>query len=192
MIELIELSIEDMRGAKPPFEPPPNCWVAGGAVRRWFTGDEKLSDVDIFGPADDIKDFVDTCGFAKTFESKNAITFKKDGAAIQAILLPFKNVEACLDSFDFTLCQFAWDGTRIYTTPKAIIGTLRRHLAVHILGEFAVDSLRRAFKYQEKGFKPCAGTIRDLALGLSGMSQTDIQNAVEISPKGGIRTVRYD
>jgi len=57
---------------------------------------------------------------------------------------------------------------------------------------FAADSLRRAFKYQTKGFTPCAGTIRDLATAFTTITREQIQAQVEMSPNGGKRLVRFD
>jgi hypothetical protein len=102
-------------------------------------------------------------------------------------------VEDLLDSFDFTVCQFAYDGSNVFSTPEAIISVTRNHLGVHnISKEFAVDSLRRAFKYSKKGYYPCNGTIQKLADSLRGLTAEEVKNAVEISPGGGRRLIRID
>jgi len=188
-----------MVGQKPDFVPFPNrAWIAGGAIRRWFAGTEELSDVDVFFPSQEVFDaYVQTLtgnGFSKTYVSQNADTYSNGKHLVQCIKVNFfKDVNELFDSFDFTLCQFAWDGNKIYSTTEAIISVLRKHLGVHkIKEEFAVDSLRRAFKYCSKGYKPCSGTIIDLANSMIGLTKEKVATAVEISPAGGKRIIRID
>jgi hypothetical protein len=196
-MEIITLLEEQMLGKKPFIEPIEGVVIAGGAIRKWFTGKEKNSDVDVFSSSESLlekfkieklKDYIPISS------TKNAATFKSGDKIVQLINGKlFNGVKEMFDNFDFTCCQFAWTHQGIYTTSKAIISTLREHLEVQkISKDFAVDSLRRAFKYQMKGFEPCWGTIRDLANSLRELTDEQIKNAVELSPAGGKRLVRFD
>lgn len=192
---LVQLLADDMRGDKPPVEPLAGCCIAGGAVRRWFTGDESLSDVDVFSADDESEEkFVASLvGFEVIATSNNATTMSNGKVLVQCIKLRFKTTAEMFDAFDFSICQFAWNMDGIWTTPKALIGTLRKHLSVHkIQPGFEMDSLRRAFKYQRKGFTPCLGALRDLATSLARLEPPEINAQVEISPQGGKRIIRYD
>ena len=52
--------------------------------------------------------------------------------------------------------------------------------------------MRRAFKYQRKGFEPCLGTIRDIAEVIRTLNEEELKAQVELSPAGGKRFVRFD
>ena len=98
-----------------------------------------------------------------------------------------------LDGFDFNVCQFAWDGSKVFATMEAIVGALRGHLAVNKLQPgFEMDSFRRAFKYQRRGFLPCAGTMLTLATALQSLTPEKIKEQVEMSPGGGKRFIHFD
>lgn len=193
-MSLIQLKLDDMRGTIPPVSPIHGCWIAGGAVRGWFCGEE-LSDVDVFGPEQQALDnFVSANNKLKKIdETPRAVTYDLDGLRVQTIRVFHNTPQSLLENFDFNVCQFAWSESGIFATRDAIIGTLRKHLSVcKITKEFAVDSLRRAFKYQRKGFIPCAGTIRDLANAVRELTAEEINNQVVVSPHGGSRLVRFD
>lgn len=173
-------------------------WIAGGAIRRWFVGGERLSDIDVFFKNEkSMQDYIGLLtgqGAQKLSEHKNVITYSYHDYLIQCIRIKYyEKVEDLLDSFDFTVCQFAYDGFKVFSTPEAIISVTRKHLGMHgISKEFAVDSLRRAFKYAKKGYYPCNGTIQKLADSLRGLTAEEVKNAVEISPGGGKRLIRMD
>ena len=198
-IELITLKPDEMLGQKPPFVPVGGTWIAGGAIRQWFSRTEESSDIDIFAINEksllDFKnEYLLSPYYKMTNKTKYQETWSNHELSLQLINIKYyANAHELLDSFDFTICQFAWDGKTIYSTKEAVISTLRKHLAVHrIAPEFAVDSLRRAFKYNQKGYKPCWGSLRDLANSLRVLTPEQIQQAVEISPAGGRRLERYD
>ncbi len=192
---IIQLKLDDMRGEIPPLKPSNGCFIAGGAIRRWFTGKEDLSDVDVFAPSEaNHAAYLATIGNAvKLDETANAVTYQVDKTKLQLIKHYRASVQELVDSFDFNVCQFAWDESGIWATPEAAIGTLRGHLSIaKITKEFSIDSLRRAFKYQNKGFKPCDGTIRDISKVISELSKEEVEAQVTMSPKGGSRIVRFD
>lgn len=173
-----------------------NTWIAGGAIRSWFVK-EHLSDIDVFSSNEShMERFKTDNGITKehlAFTSQNADTYKVNNFMIQLIKIYKPDIPSLFDSFDYTCCQFAWDGTKIYSTTEAIVSTLRKHLSIHKIQKgYEVDSLRRAFKYYEKGYKPCMGTIRDLAKSFSEVKEEVIQKQAEISPNGGYRIVRWD
>lgn len=197
MIELIKIPKDQLKGKKPILEPVPNVFICGGAIRQWFLGTEASSDIDVFGTTPEVlEDFIYTSLKNCKLLSENPFTktFDYKGQFVQVMYgLPFHNILDAFESFDFTICQFAWFNDEIYSTANAICSALRGHLGVHEINQnFAVDSLRRAFKYQSKGYIPCSGTIRDLGLGFVNLTDEQIKKQLEISPNGGLRTVRID
>lgn len=193
---MMTLNEKYMRGQKPDFDilayNLDGFWIAGGSIRRWFTGEKQNSDIDIFCNSDNVVD--NLCvklNLTTDINNERYITFKN--SPIQIIINPkFVSMEECINHFDFTICQFAWDGQRIIATQDAIISTLRHHLAVNeIQPGFEVDSLRRAFKYANAGYQPCMGTIRDMAISLQ-REEIDINKQVEISPGGKMRIPKWD
>jgi len=199
-MNIIEINESLMLGKKPEVQMVNSCWVAGGAIRSWFDR-EKMSDIDIFFKNQEALDNFKNTNSLKTpsFSTKITDTFilnedNNSKKIIQTIKIFRDSIESLFDSFDFTICQFAWDGTKIYSTIEAIVSVSRKHLAVHKIQEgYEIDSLRRAFKYQNKGYKPCLGTIRDLALALSKKQEVDITSQVQISPGGHVRgAIRWD
>lgn len=177
---------------------PVNGWIAGGAIRRWFAGKEDLSDVDVFFQNEQaFNDYIVLLaqkGAKPLASHPNAVTYEYQQVRVQCIRVKwYATLDELLDSFDFTVCQFAWNGTEFFATPEATISVLRNHLGAHNISQnFAVDSLRRAFKYCKKGYHPCNGTIQKIAHSLRTLTEQQVNDAIEISPNGGKRTVRID
>ena len=80
-VNVVELDVTNMRGIQPLglAKVPVKGWIAGGAIRGWFTGGEKLSDIDTFFPnqksMEDYIAFIQSNGYTKLDEHKNAVTF---------------------------------------------------------------------------------------------------------------------
>ena len=196
-MDIIKLDPKLMRGKKPTVSLV-DGWIAGGAVRAYFNG-EKTSDIDIFSTSqekmlENIKS-INTSNSDKIYETKTNITFNINGKVIQFMKLYHPNLESLFDSFDFTLCQFAMDKDgNIFSTVESVTSVLRGHLSVHKIQEgFQLDSLRRAFKYYDKGYRPCLGSISDMAKSFSSMSEEQVRNQTVMSPGGKIRNfIKFD
>jgi hypothetical protein len=190
MIELIQLDHSEMKGFPPQVRLLTDSWVAGGSIRRWFTGEPQNSDIDIFVKNAN-KNIIDELITANKvteilMQTDKNITFKKDDKIIQIIIMPFENIKDCLDKFDYCLCQFALDHeNNIYATKNAIDSVTKKHLAIHEIQKgYEIDSLRRAFKYQSQGYNPCMGTLRDLTTAILKMNMEEIDNQTILSPGG--------
>lgn len=197
MVNLIKLDQSVFLGSRPQVAPSKDVWLAGGAIRQWFKGGEAASDVDVFGKNQEALDnFIKEklSSAKKLSERDHLISFSLNGQIIQVIKYDYyENISNLLDSFDFTICQFGWDGEAAWATEPALVSCLRGHLRVHkIAPELAADSLRRAFKYQLKGYIPCLGTLKDLALSFQGLSKEAVEQQITISPGGGTRFVGVD
>lgn len=151
---------------------PEGPWIAGGALRRTLLRQEPDSDFDFFfRDADQLSAFTDALdrmGMEKVKETEHHVHFRGrvgDCALpidIQCIRFAFyADAEAVIDSFDFTICQFAFDGTHIAFGPYSLWDLGRKRLAVHKV-TFPVSSMRRVLKYATQGFKACNGCLATL------------------------------
>lgn len=188
---LIELKPEEMRGRKPNVKLPEGTFYAGGCIRRWFTGEKQDSDFDIFKLQDNIEI---PENWTKVFSNKVQTTYKVGTQIVQVIEIVYEDIQDAFNKFDFHHCQFAYTGESIFTTKRAIISTLRKHLSFNAVNPgFELDTLRRAFKYQRQGFTPCEGTIFDLGMMFQNTTQEQLEETVQMSPGGGRRSiVRFD
>jgi len=185
-MNIITLEKHLLNGLEPKVALVEGSWVAGGAVRRYFTGEKPEHDIDVFCKDQNVvNNFIAMNGLIRSERIRNERMIMFFNSPIQIILLPqFLSPEDTIEHFDFTLCQFAWDGTKVISTKSAEISTLRKHLGVFkIQPGFELDSLRRAFKYAKQGFTPCIGTIRDLAEVLNTAPADNLLKYNDISPE---------
>jgi hypothetical protein len=70
----------------------------------------------------------------------------------------FDTPEAVIDSFDFTICQFAFDGTNIYMGDWSLYDAAKKRLVPHRV-TFGVSTIRRIIKYCNQGYTVCAGGL---------------------------------
>ncbi len=159
-----------LRGLPPLSESGP--WLAGGALRRTLLGQEPESDFDIF-----FGDAIQLDGYRRSLE-KNGLTLVREtehhlhfrgkvGESaierdIQLIRFAFyADAAAVVDSFDYTICQFAYNGETLTVGDYALFDLGRRRLAVHKI-TFPVSSARRLLKYATQGFTACNGCLNAL------------------------------
>ena len=190
---MIELSKQEMQGYIPDLEIPDGFVIAGGSIRRWFTGEKQDSDFDYFRIDGEENYKLSIDGISEIYSNQIQTTYSLDGKRLQSIKKRYVSVEDLFEHFDFHHCQFAYDGENIFTTKKAIISSLRKHLSFNnVIEGFELDTLRRAFKYQRQGFTPCSGTIADIAMMLKA-SDSDFDQQRIMSPNGGKKNiVRFD
>lgn len=153
-------------------------WIAGGALRRTLLNEEKInSDIDYFFSNETefnkfkltIEDtfsnhhkIISVNEFNTTFEVNVCIDGDETRKLkLQAIKLQYyKTPEEIINSFDFTICQFAWDGTNLICTDRALWDLARKKLVVHKI-TYPVASLRRLVKYTQQGFYACSGCLTE-------------------------------
>lgn len=151
---------------------PNGPWLAGGALRRTLLRQEPDSDFDFFfRDADQLSEFtaaLDRLGMEKVKETEHHLHFRGrigDSALpidVQCIRFAFyPDAQAVIDSFDFTICQFAFDGQDIAFGTYSLWDLGRKRLAVHKV-TFPVSSMRRVLKYASQGFKACNGCLATL------------------------------
>jgi hypothetical protein len=149
---------------------PEGPWIAGGAVRRLVSGLPQDSDYDFF-----FANAEQLAAFKSRMEDLHAVVLgetdfnisyripEKDRTngplKVQAIKLQyFSSVELAIESFDFSLCQCAYDGTDLVFGPYTLYDLASKRL---IPGKitFGVSSLRRIIKYTKQGYSICGGGL---------------------------------
>lgn len=147
-------------------------WLAGGALRRLLLGEDPLaSDLDFFfRDAGQAREFQEQLrkspGVEKVAGGEFAVTYSKPHARrslkVQAITLRnYSSAADVCDSFDFTICQFATDGTTLTVGDYSLWDLARKRLTVHRIS-YASSSVRRLLKYASQGFTVCQGAAADL------------------------------
>lgn len=151
---------------------PTGPWLAGGSLRRTLLRQEPDSDFDFFfrDPAQltVFATALETAGLEKVRETEHHLHYRGrvgDSALpidVQCIRFAFyASASAVIDSFDFTICQFAFDGADLTAGEYALWDLGRKRLAVHKV-TFPVSSMRRVLKYATQGFKACNGCLATL------------------------------
>lgn len=155
-----------------PSAKPDGPWIAGGAIRRTLLQEPLSSDIDYFFKDESQKAaFVldmEARGGYKVSEKEHATTFniqidgKGKPVIVQAITLAYyPTIEAVLDSFDFTITQFGYDGKDLVCGQFALWDLARKKLALHRL-TFGVSTVRRLIKYTRQGFTACSGVLASI------------------------------
>ncbi len=154
---------------------PSNCFIAGGAAKDVYTNNtENINDIDIYSPSEE--DAVKAYEALKTIkgeaikQSNMAVSVRiKEDLPIASLIkiCYFDNMEHCLDSFDFTICQFALGTEESICNPMGLIDHLNKKLNVHVL-QPQTDCLYRLVKYVKKGYTPTNDALDKMHDFLSG------------------------
>lgn len=154
-------------------------WIAGGAVRRMIT-DGVLGDGDIDYFFNNQAQFDAFCTYMreqnkagmiviiKETRNEHNLQFKISIPAkqnklidIQAITLGYYlTPEHMLSEFDFTVCQFAYDGTNLLCGDTALWDLARKRIVINKV-RFPVPTLRHMIKYSKQGFFACGGALTE-------------------------------
>jgi hypothetical protein len=158
--------------------PTESRWIAGGAIRRTIAGLSLDSDIDFF-----FKDENALNAWEKEVTEKGASLLSRndknrtyvlptkivDGMDDKNTYLPelklqainfqyFVSPEAVIDCFDFTICQFAFDGSNVYMGDWSLYDLARNKLVPHRV-TFGVSTIRRLIKYCNQGYTVCSGGL---------------------------------
>lgn len=138
-------------------------WIAGGAIRRTIIKEKLNSDIDIFfrniEQYEEFKLALDARDYIKKKENQFNITYIKNDIEVQLININFyQSPLEIINSFDFTICQFVFDGTYLYCGKTALWDLARKRLVVNKI-TYAIASMRRIIKYTKQGFYACNGTM---------------------------------
>lgn len=145
-------------------------WIAGGAIRRTLAGDLLTSDFDFFFKNEDkLNEFRKQLfekGAKVIGENQHQETYTIEIGSKQRIIQLVKigyydSPEAVLDSFDFTITQFLYDGEDLFCGDYSLWDLARKRLALHKL-TYGVATMRRLIKYTNQGYTACAGVMQKI------------------------------
>ena len=165
-----------------------DAWCAGGAIRRTLVKQALDSDFDFFFRSADHmatweKGLPETLFLLReTAHHKHwrgAVPGSPKLIDIQAIKFRYyDSAEAVIDSFDYTITQFALDGPTLVTTHEALWDLGRKKLAIHKV-TYPVATMRRMLKYASQGYTACSGCmatiLRETAAAPEVMAQINLQ-----------------
>jgi len=176
-----------------------NVVIAGGAIRDSLFGIE-YSDIDIFGlTKEDLDLFVKlnlskSQGYKMVYFNENLRTYRKGNIKVQIIYREYDKLTDIIDSFDFTVCQFMYDGEKVICNPSGLLDVHHKRIVInHLEDLFVFDSLRRVQKYIQKGYTICNGGIKDILDKCRGLTQEQYDENVEFYPNTNeYRIIRFD
>jgi len=176
----------------------PNGWIAGGAVRDYFSRTPTNSDIDVFFKS--AKDLADGLKSIKKAKARLLYTHEH----VEGFLLNRKHVQLIkkhffagpaetIAEFDFTVCCAAVDHAgEVYTHEHFFEDLAGKRLAINSL-PFPLSTLERLQKYAQKGFLACNGTLMEIAVGIQSIDlQNPTANTLTFYPNGGRRFTRFD
>jgi hypothetical protein len=157
-----------------------NCWIAGGALRDYFMAVKITTDYDLFFPNELEYEKAKTFFKAKEaeikWESENGMKVKYGKRTYDLVKKYFENPQATIDNFDFTVSMFAVDTEKVYFGETTFIDLAKRQLMLNKI-PYPASTMKRAFRYYNKGFKMCAGEMMKLVIAIQNMpKQEENQN----------------
>ena len=173
-------------------------WIAGGAVRDFFSRMPAESDIDVFFP--DAASLANVTERLKQdeasrllYENAATIGFLRKGKHIQLVRRHFfAGPQETIAEFDFTVCCCAVSLDGVFVHEHFFDDLAGRRLAINRL-PFPLSTLERLQRYVAKGFLACNGTLLELTRGLQAVDlQNPAANVLEFYPGGGKRFVRFD
>lgn len=153
--------------------------LGGGSLRTIFDKNDKLVDFDLFfrqsTDLEAARRILERYGCKLVFACPKGelFTYKsKDGLKFQCIFKKaFENVGSLIESFDFTVCQFAISNGILWFTDEALLSLKRKELHLNKL-TYPVASIFRAYKYRDKGFN-IFPAVKEIVAATEGNVYTD-------------------
>lgn len=140
-------------------------WVAGGAVRDYFSVGYITSDIDLYFANEKEMDkcykYLLEQGAKKQFENEKVYKLKYKGKTLDVIKTFFASPEETIKAFDFTVCCAAVSSVKIYTNPTFFIDLAKKQLMINSL-PFPVSTMWRMQKYIMNGYRICKGEMSKL------------------------------
>lgn len=173
-------------------------WIAGGAVRDFFSQQPTDSDIDVFfadveGFAKAQATMVATDGAVRIYENPAMDAFRWRGKTVQLIRQHFfPTPQDTIAAFDFTVCCCAVDLNDVVVHEHFFDDLAGRRLAINRL-PFPMSTLERLQKYVAKGYRACNGTLLELAKGIQDTNLGEPSaNTLSFYPDGTPRFARFD
>lgn len=160
----------------------PLAFVAGGAVRDWFSATRNSSDVDLWfankADADATRDTLAKIHGEPWFENDGVVNFRIRKHKIQLVKrVFFSQPRDVLSYFDFTISCAAVSATEIVLHDRFFSDLCRRRLAIANLPH-PRTTLNRVLKYERKGFRICPAEMNKVVKAVHGLQPHEIDGPV--------------
>lgn len=168
--------------------PTKECWIAGGAMRSWLTG-EKVKDIDIFSadPSKVLEAFKQNSEWKADVENDWIAHFYKDKLRYEVIKkYSYANQLDTINSFDFTIICASYGPDGVVVDERFYIDNAQRRLVVKSLPK-PLSTMKRAIKYAGRGYAMCPVGLAKI---LKKIQENPIdwsnpnQNEIEFYPDG--------
>lgn len=151
--------IEILKGQFPPtvfrLVSSSKAFVAGGAIASVFSS-SRINDFDLFFKTKTDLDYtlLTISRDEKTIETDSALSVIDEGHRVQLIKVITGTPEEVIKSFDFTICQAAYDfESGFIFGPEFFLHLAQRRLVFNISAEYPICSLYRLQKFIKRGFQ---------------------------------------
>lgn len=168
------------------------CFIAGGVFASIFSKTE-INDIDIFfynkQDVQKVIDYLQTISDIKIgFNNDYVCNVYWKNLKLQLVKkYQYSSAIDCINSFDFTVCKCAYDGKKIYHNERFFIDLTSKALIIDNLLLKPLSTLKRAFKYQKKGYTICNVGLAKIAKEINILEidwQNPDQNQIEFYPDG--------
>lgn len=176
---------------------PSSCWIAGGALRDYFSLGYCASDIDVFFPSvnefQKANNFFETKGLKPTFQNDRVTNYIWKKHKIQLITGHyFQSPEDTINAFDFTVACCAVDRERVYHHASFFIDLARKRLVINQL-PYPLSTLQRMQKYIKYGYTICNAGLLSIAKAIQQVNLNNpSENTFEFYPDGKVRFMRID
>lgn len=158
---------------------PDGAIIAGGFALSCVLDDKNAKDIDIFFtskeafdktlalfslPVDKQSDDWAFQGYKvaeapKGADNRYVLLTHETRPAVQLLkMVWYDSPEHVIDSFDFTISQFAFTNKGFYYNGEAMLDLAKKRLVLHRM-QFPASTLKRLIKYTKKGYYACPGSL---------------------------------
>ena len=173
-----------------------DAWIAGGCLREWLQEKRivKGCDIDVWcrheREVERIRKAAKDSKWTLTVELPTSLNYKTPkGPWVQIIRKHFFDgpVET-ISAFDFTVCAFALTNDESFWMHQSSLLDMAM-MRLKVVGlQFPQSTLRRTYKYAEKGYRICGGELGKVVDAIVAEArQKELEEAV--APQGSEQTV---
>jgi len=131
------------------------AWIAGGALRDFYTDKPAKSDYDVYFPSqsdfDKAKKYFTSNGGDITWESEHGMKVEYKDKVFDLVKIFSKNPLDTISKFDLTISQIATDGADVYFGKDTLNHLQHRNLIINNVAS-PYNTLKRVLKHYRKGF----------------------------------------
>lgn len=152
------------------------CWIAGGALRDYYTTGYTTTDLDVYFPNEKelliaMKELIQA-GYNIDYESENSVKLSRGKDQIDLVKVYFSTPAETFETFDFTCvcCVVSPDG--VWHHPTFFIDLASKKLVINKLWK-PLGTLKRLQKYAKKGYNMENDQLLVLALSIQECDDFD-------------------